>query len=162
MKWLGSKMVHWNAKKKTVKKPSFAPFPTRKTSPYYGSIKSILSNNGLCSKPVNWHVNNSTLSQTSLCFHMFALHVFRKHCWKRRNCSSWAISPFPTVFSTHLENVPPFPSNSKLSSANSFCLEESKICRLVKVNIKFWPILAWVDCAGWYGPILFANALSPL
>ena len=24
----------------------------------------------------------------------------RKHCGKRRNCSLWAISPFPTVFST--------------------------------------------------------------
>ena len=42
-----------------------------------------------------------------------------------------AISPFPTVFSTHLDNFLPFSSNLKLSSANSFSLEESKICRLV-------------------------------
>ena len=26
----------------------------------------------------------------------------RKHCWKRRNCSLGAISPFPTVFSKDL------------------------------------------------------------
>ena len=42
-----------------------------------------------------------------------------------------AISPFPTVFSTSLDNFLPFSSNLKLSSANSFSLEESKICRLV-------------------------------
>ena len=37
---------------------------------------------------------------------------------------------FP-VFSTHLNTFLPFLSNLKLSSANSFSLEESKICRLV-------------------------------
>ena len=36
------------------------------------------------------------------------------------------------MFSTLLENLPPFPSNLKLPSANSFSLEESKICRLGK------------------------------
>ena len=30
------------------------------------------------------------------------LHTGRKHCRKRRNCSSRAISPFPTVFSKDL------------------------------------------------------------
>ena len=40
--------------------------------------------------------------------------------------------PFPTVFSTFLENFLVFSSNLKLSSANSFSLEESKICRLGK------------------------------
>ena len=35
------------------------------------------------------------------------------------------------VFSTCLDNFLPFSSNLKLSSANSFSLEESKICRLV-------------------------------
>ena len=39
---------------------------------------------------------------------------------------------FPTVFFTHLENFLPFSSNLKISSANSFNLEESKICRLEK------------------------------
>ena len=35
------------------------------------------------------------------------------------------------MFSTHLDNFLPFLSSLKLSSANSFSLEESKICRLV-------------------------------
>ena len=43
-----------------------------------------------------------------------------------------AISPFPTEFSTRLDSFLPFSSNLKLSSANSFSLEESKICRLGK------------------------------
>ena len=40
--------------------------------------------------------------------------------------------PFPTMFSTHLENFLPFSSNLKLSSVNSSSLEESQICRLGK------------------------------
>ena len=39
---------------------------------------------------------------------------------------------FPQVFSVHLENFLPFSLTLKLSSANSFNLEESKICRLGK------------------------------
>ena len=46
------------------------------------------------------------------------------------NLTLRAISPFPAVFSTRLEIVLPFSSNLKLLSANSFSLEESKICRL--------------------------------
>ena len=42
---------------------------------------------------------------------------------------------FPTVFSTHLRNFLPFSSNLKLSSANPFSLEESKICRLGKKGL---------------------------
>ena len=38
---------------------------------------------------------------------------------------------FPTVFSTRSDNFLSFSSNVKLSSANSFSLEEFKICRLV-------------------------------
>ena len=52
-----------------------------------------------------------------------------KHCGKRRNCSLRAISPFPTLFSTCLENFLPFSSNLKLLSADSFRVEGSKICR---------------------------------
>ena len=37
-------------------------------------------------------------------------------------------SPFPTVFSNHLKNSLPFPSNLKLLSTNSLRLDESKIC----------------------------------
>ena len=57
--------------------------------------------------------------------------AFWKHCGKRRNCSLRAISPFPTVFSTSLNNSLPFSSNLKLSFAKSFDLEQCKICRLV-------------------------------
>ena len=39
---------------------------------------------------------------------------------------------FPTVFSTRLENLPPYSSNLKLSPVNSFSLEVSQICRLGK------------------------------
>ena len=53
--------------------------------------------------------------------------AFWKHCGTRRNCSSRAISLCPTVFSTRLDNFLPFSSNLKLSSANSFNSEESKI-----------------------------------
>ena len=38
----------------------------------------------------------------------------------------------PQLFSTQLENFLPFSSNLKLSAANSFNLEESKICPLGK------------------------------
>ena len=64
-----------------------------------------------------------TLPQTSPGFYLFAVQVFRKHCGKRRNCSSRAISPFATVFSTRIKNFLPFSSNLKLSSANSFTLK---------------------------------------
>ena len=43
---------------------------------------------------------------------------------ERRNCSKQAISHFPTVFSTCMKNFLPFLSESKVSSANSFSLEE--------------------------------------
>ena len=69
-----------------------------------------------------------TLSQTIPGFYVSAVQVFRKHCGKRRNCSLRAISPFSTVFSTLLENFLPFSSKLRLSFANSFSLEKSKIC----------------------------------
>ena len=65
------------------------------------------------------------LSQTSPEFYMFGVQVFSKQCEKMRNCSSRAMSPFPTVFSTHLQNFLPFLSILKLSFVNSFSLEES-------------------------------------
>ena len=55
-----------------------------------------------------------------------------KHRGKIKNCSYRAISPFPTVFSTILDNFLPFSLNMKLSTANYFSLEESTICRLGK------------------------------
>ena len=44
---------------------------------------------------------------------------------------------FP-VFSTRLDNFLPFSSNFKLSSTNSFSLEESKICQLLMDYDKFF------------------------
>ena len=73
-----------------------------------------------------------TLSQTSPGFYVFAVQVSWKHLGKRRNYSKWVISPFPTVFSTHLENFLPLSSDMTLLSANSFSLDESKFCRLGK------------------------------
>ena len=50
----------------------------------------------------------TTLSQTSPGFYVSAVQVLQKHCWKRRNCLTQAISPFPTVFSTLLHKFLPF------------------------------------------------------
>ena len=47
------------------------------------------------------------LSQTSSGFYVSAVLVFWKHCRKRRHCSLRAISPFPTVFSTCLDDFLP-------------------------------------------------------
>ena len=55
-----------------------------------------------------------------------------KTLWEKEKLLVMTISPFPTVFSTLIGNFTPFSSNSKLSSAKSFSLEESKICRLGK------------------------------
>ena len=63
-----------------------------------------------------------TLSQTSPGFYVSAVHVCRKYKEK--------ISPFPTVFSTHLENFVQLSSILKLLQTLS--LEESKIYRLEK------------------------------
>ena len=58
--------------------------------------------------------------------------------WFLRVCRStllktlWEFLFFPMVFSSHLENFLPFSSNLKLTSANSFNLEGSKICCLGK------------------------------
>ena len=72
-----------------------------------------------------------TYSYTMTPFDAPGKQAFWKHCGKRRNCSYWTISPFSTMFTTRLDNLLPFSSNLKLSSANSFSLEESKICCLV-------------------------------
>ena len=53
---------------------------------------------------------------------------FENTVGKGENCSQRAISPIPTMFSAHLENFLPFSSKLKFSSANSFSLEECKIC----------------------------------
>ena len=69
----------------------------------------------VCLKMIDKYIFCSwTLSLPSSSFYVSSVQVFWKHCGKRRNCSQLAISPFPTVFSTLLENFTPFPSNLKL------------------------------------------------
>ena len=72
--------------------------------------------------------------------------AFGKHCGKRRNCSLRAISPFPTVFSTGLNNFLPFSSNFKLSSAKSFNLEESKL-----VGWLYWGLTPLQQLSSYHG-----------
>ena len=67
-----------------------------------------------------------TLSQTSYCFHVSAVQVFRKLCGKSEQRREMA--PFRTAFSSYSEMFAPFSSNIKLSSANSLSLEEYKVC----------------------------------
>ena len=55
-----------------------------------------------------------------------------KTLWEKEKLIVTSNFSFPTVFSTHLANVLPFSPHLKLSSANSFSLEEFKICRLGK------------------------------
>ena len=66
-----------------------------------------------------------------------------KTLWKDEKFLIMSNFSFPTVFPNHWENflpfsstlletLPPISSNLKLSPANSFSLEESKICRLGK------------------------------
>ena len=59
------------------------------------------------------------------------------------------------MFSTCLDNFVPFSSNLKLSSAKSFSLEESKICRLVMVS-KVWSYGKWLK----RGKIYFNSLLT--
>ena len=83
-----------------------------------------------------------TLSQTSPGFYVSAAQVLKtlgkgEIAWDKQflpfpQCSL----PFPTVFSTHLENFLPFSTNLKLWSAKSFSLEEYEICCLGKGQLK--------------------------
>ena len=61
-----------------------------------------------------------TLSQTIPGFYLSAVKIFLKYCGKRNFSFSHSVS-------TLLVNFQPFSSNSKLSYANAFSLEESKI-----------------------------------
>ena len=79
---------------------------------------------------VNASANALTLSQTSPGFSCLQYKSFENTAGKGEIAQ--AIPPFPTVFSTCLESFLPFSINLKLSSANYFSLEGSKICHLGK------------------------------
>ena len=70
------------------------------------------------------------LSQTSPGFYISAVKVFWKQCGKRRNCLYWVIILFSRGFIPVLKKILQFLFGLRLSSAGSFCLEESRICRL--------------------------------
>ena len=72
-----------------------------------------------------------TLPQTSPGFYVSALKIFRNIVGKGEIAHNEQFFPFPP-FSILLNNFLPFSSTLKLSSANSFSLEESKICGLGK------------------------------
>ena len=55
-----------------------------------------------------------------------------KALWEKEKLLVTSNFSFPTAFSTLLENFLPLSLNTKLSSANSFNLEEYKNCRLGK------------------------------
>ena len=100
----------------------------------------------------SWVNRLFSLSQTNSRFYIYvsASQFFWKHCGKRRNCSKRAIPPFPTVFSIHLENFPPFSTNLELSSANFFSLEESEICRLGNSSNGmdfYWFMITWIHAS---------------
>ena len=86
-------------------------------------------------------ITNLTLSKRSPDFYMSTVEVVWKHCRKKRNCWYRAISPIPTVLSTHLDNSI-FSSNLKLLPATYINLEESKICRLGKTYVTFYLLSA--------------------
>ena len=69
-------------------KKSFLPFPRRQ----------ILDS----SKLKEFADDNFTFDENGEKKKKTVLEKDRKHCWKRRNCSLRAISPFPTVFSKGL------------------------------------------------------------
>ena len=74
-----------------------------------------------------------TFSQTSPGFYVSAVQVFLKNTvGKGEIACNKQFLLFSTMFSTCLENFLPFSSNLKLSCANSFSLEASKICCLGK------------------------------
>ena len=68
-----------------------------------------------------------TLSQTSPGFYVSAVQSFENTAGKGEIVLNEKFLLFP-VFSTCLENFLLFSSNLRLSSANSFSLEETKIC----------------------------------
>ena len=74
-----------------------------------------------------------TLSQTSPCFHLSAIMSIEKIEGKGEIALTSNFSFSQSVFFTFWKYSLPSSSNSKLLSANSFNLEESKICCLGKV-----------------------------
>ena len=78
------------------------------------------------------HSYQFTFFQTSPCFYVSALQVFFNTVRKGEIARHEQFLLFPQCFTILFGNSLPFLSNSKLSSADSFSLEEFKICCLGK------------------------------
>ena len=92
--------------------PAFSLFPTMFSRGIFYMVINPFPN-----KPGFLHVCTTSLLKT---------------LWGKEKLLVKAISPFPTMFSNHLENFLPFSSTLKLSSVTSFTLDESKSVRLGK------------------------------
>ena len=76
--------------------------------------------------------HNFTLSQTSPSFYVLQYKSFENTVGKGEIAGNEHFLLFPQCFSICLENFQSFSLNLELSSAHSFTLEESKVCRLGK------------------------------
>ena len=125
---------------KKIRRQKFKIWVTKKQG---GKCTDIMNKKSL---RVKKKLRNCPLRTISPFLSMFLNH-FPNKSWFLRVCSTslletmWEkaeIAPnersllFPTFFYTVLESLLPFSTNSELSSAISFSLEESKICRLGK------------------------------
>ena len=88
---------------------------------------SIVSSKDGSRTDVIMYKNNGLLVLVMVKTHSHTMTPFDapgKQAFENAHNEQFAISPFPTVFSTCLDNFLPFSSNLKLSSANPFSLEE--------------------------------------
>ena len=130
--WELHQYSHWTFG--AMNRPNVYTSPRKSNSETYDSKTSPLPTD-----TAEWH-SNSVLTKKMFYSTKFNCSPFKpwfllvcstsllKTLWEKQKLL--AISSFPTVLSTCLENFLPFPSKLKLSSANSFSLEESKICCL--------------------------------
>ena len=84
------------------------------------------------SSPLRDRNQTLTISQTSPGFYVSAVQVFLKTLWEKEKLLVTSNFSFSHCVFDPLKNFLLFSSNLKLSSAKSFSLEESKMCRLGK------------------------------
>ena len=99
--------------------------------PVNGSCLYVEGDDKSHSKGNSGYTKSLTHSHTMTFFDALGNKPFENTVGKGEISRNEQFLLFPAVFSTRLDNFLPFSSNLKLSSANSFSLEESKICRLV-------------------------------
>ena len=80
--------------------------------------------------PIPMYTDTLQFPKQALVFTCLLYKSFENNVGKREIARNEQFPVFPKCFLTRLENVLPFRSKWKLSSANSFSLEKSKICRL--------------------------------